>query len=191
MNQGNMLRLFVAVDLPEALRLKVMALAEKVSGVRWVESEQLHITLRFLGATPLADLKRIKANLAEVRAPCFDLQIHGVGIFPPAKSRKPPRVLWLGLQPDSPLRELKAEIDGVLGPDPEMAGREYSPHLTLGRFTSRPREDLNAFLVHHTDCDFGTWKVDSFHLYRSTLKREGALHEVVGSYVLKEPLPLL
>jgi 2'-5' RNA ligase len=190
MNRGNRLRLFVAIDLPEELRMGVSALRQDICGMRWTRSEQLHVTLRFLGPTPEAKLEEICESLSQVRAPYFDLNVKGLGIFPPVQSRKPPRVLWLGLQPERPLCELRAELDRVLGPDAEMVKQGYSPHLTLARFTSRPMEDFHKFVASHTECEIGTWRVDRFHVYHSTLQREGALHEVVRSYSLDEPCQL-
>jgi 2'-5' RNA ligase len=72
-----------------------------------------------------------------------------------------------------------------LGPDPETAKRGFSPHLTLARFPPRPHRDLDRFLAEHSGFDGGRFVVSAFHLYRSTLRPEGALHEIVESY----PLP--
>jgi hypothetical protein len=98
--------------------------------------------------------------------------------------------LWLGLDPPEPLRALKHVVDDVLawlGPDSETANRGFSPHLTLARFATRPHQDLNRFLAEHRGFDGGRFVASSFHLYRSTLRPEGALHEIVESYPLLVP----
>jgi 2'-5' RNA ligase len=92
--------------------------------------------------------------------------------------------LWLGLEPPESLRALKDAVDGVLGPDPETAKRGFLPHLTLARFPTRPRHDMDRFLSEHAGFDGGHFVVSSFHLYRSTLRPKGALHEIVESYPL-------
>ena len=179
-----MLRLFVAVDLPAELRSAVAHLCQGIAGARWTRPEQLHITLRFLGDTPEDLLADMRARLRRIRTPGFDLALRGAGVFPPAGARKPARVLWLGLDPPEPVCALKGAVDGVLGPDPDMAKRAFSPHLTLARFPTRPR-DLDRFLTEHAEFDGGRFVVSNFHLYRSTLRPEGALHEIVESF----PLP--
>ncbi len=176
-----MLRLFVAVDLPQTARDMVVPLCRGIAGARWSKPEQLHVTLRFLGFVPESDLDRIRRALEAVHAPAFELGLRGVGVFPP---RKLPRVLWLGLAPVEPLCRLKEQVDAVLGPDPETAQRPFSPHLTLARFTTRPRDELAQFLADHGQFAAGPWSVREFHLYRSTLRRTGAAHEIVQSYGL-------
>jgi 2'-5' RNA ligase len=176
-----MLRLFVAVDLPKNLRDQIAPMCNGITGARWSKPEQLHITLRFLGAVPEDDLDRIRQALAPVRLPSFQLEVRRTGVFPPHKL---PRVLWLGLAPTEPLCALKEAIDAALGPDPECDRRTFSPHLTLARFTSRPRDELARFLATHGEFQAGPWVVREFHLYKSTLRRTGAVHEVVETYPL-------
>jgi 2'-5' RNA ligase len=180
-----MLRLFIAVDLPTELRPAVVHLCQGIGGARWTRPEQLHITLRFLGDTPEDQFDDLRARLRQVRMPRFELALRGTGVFPPAGARKPPRVLWLGLFPCGSLAALKHAVDGVIGPDPETAKRGFSPHLTLARFPTRPHRDLDRFLAEHSSFDGGCFVVSDFHFYRSTLRPEGALHEIVESY----PLP--
>jgi 2'-5' RNA ligase len=177
-----MLRLFIAVDPPAEIQPAVVGLCQGIGGARWTRPEQLHMTLRFLGDTPHDKLDDMRARLRQVRMPGFELALRGPGVFP--SGRKPARVLWLGLDPSQPLQALKHAIDGVLGPDPESAKRGFSPHLTLARFPTRPRGDLDRFLAEHAGFDGGRFLVDRFHLYRSTLHPQGAHHEIVESYLL-------
>ena len=177
-------RLFIAVDLPAELRPVVARLLQGIGGARWTRPEQLHITLRFLGDTPEDQLDDLRAHLRQVRLPHFGLALRGTGVFPPVGGCKPARVLWLGLDPPEPLQALKHAVDGVLGPDPETAKRGFSPHLTLARFPTRPSRDLDRFLAEHVGLDSGRFMVSHFHLYRSTLRPQGALHEIVESYRL-------
>jgi 2'-5' RNA ligase len=177
-------RLFIAVDLPAELRPSVVGLCQGIGGARWTRPEQLHITLRFLGDATEALLGDMRESLRRVRMPCFELALRGTGVFPPAGGRKPARVLWLGLDPPEPLQALKAAVDHLLGPDPETAKRGFSPHLTLARFPTRPRRDLDTFLAEHAGFDGGRFVVGHFHLYRSTLRPQGALHEIVETFAL-------
>ena len=136
------LRTFVAIELPEPVRVAIAAaqaelrgaLGTRASSVRWVDPESAHLTLKFLGDTPETALVGIeaalRASLAEV--PAFGLQTGALGCFP---SGRAPRVLWLGL--DGGLAPLAAAHDAVeaaiapLGWPTEA--RPFAPHLTLGR----------------------------------------------------------
>lgn len=178
------MRMFIAVDLPPDVRPRIAQLCQGIAGARWVRPEQLHITLRFLGDTPEEGLSDIRQRLRQVALPGFSLSLTGPGVFPPARARKPARVLWLGLTPPAPLQALKLAIDGALGPDPEAAQRGFSPHLTLARLDTRPGHDLDEFRARHAELSVGPFPVADFHLYRSTLRPEGALHEIVEIYPL-------
>jgi 2'-5' RNA ligase len=187
-----MLRLFVAVDLPAPLRADIEAMMGQVHGARWVNANQLHITLRFMGDTPDDALPEIRDGLACVKQDCFHLRLRGAGIFPEShlgRSHKPPKVLWLGIEPTAELASLKHTIDGALGADSTRPQEPFSPHLTLARFPRRPDQTLTDFVAKRQDYRSPVWTVVSFCLYKSTLRREGALHEIVASYPLAEPVP--
>lgn len=185
-----MLRLFIAADLPVELREEVAARMVGVHGARWVKVEQLHITLRFLGDNRDEDLPSLKQRLAAVRRPAFRLRLHGVGVFPETRegtrSRPPPpKVLWIGIEPAAEISALKTAIDDAL----DVAPRDtavFLPHLTVARFPARPDSSLSGFLATNQDYLSPDWLVDRFHLYRSTLRREGALHEKLESYPLAQ-----
>jgi 2'-5' RNA ligase len=179
------LRLFIAVDLPPVLAAAVQALCQGLPAARWSKPAQLHLTLRFLGDTPEDELPRLRAQLLTVARPPFELGVRGVGAFP--RQRRPARVLWAGVAPAEPLVALKAAIDGAIGPDPEEAERGFSPHLTLARFRDDPGPALTGYLERHAGFDGGAWPVEVFHLYRSTLGRDGAVHEILQSYPLRVP----
>jgi 2'-5' RNA ligase len=182
-----MLRLFLAVDLPDPIRRQVAALADQVTGARWTKPEQLHITLRFMGKTPDEALAEIRRRLSEVRHSTFELSLAGAGVFPEGARATNARVLWLGIRGAEALGELKTAIDknldGVAAPE-EKSG--FSPHLTLARFPRHPDQTLARFLDANRSFRSVGWKIGSFRLYKSTLSSQGALHEVVETYQLVE-----
>lgn len=179
-----MMRLFLAVDLPEALRVRVAAICQGVGGARWCAPEQLHLTLRFLGPTPEEQATRLQADLRPLRAPAFELALTGAGVFPPG-GRRSARVLWLGVEPLEPLRALKAAIDERIGPDPESARRTFAPHLTLARFKEAPRaDDLARFLDRHGSFRTEPFPVAELRLYQSTLRPTGAVYTPVAAFPL-------
>jgi len=176
-----MLRLFLAVDLPDDVRHVVAGLRADIHGARWVKPHQLHITLRFMGDTPEETVPAIVERLAQVRLAPFTLTLGHAGTFP---SERKARVLWLRLDPALPLRELASNIDRALSPDGSAALREFSPHLTLARLKERPDAGLRRFLVEHADDRGPSWKVDCFRLYRSMLHANGAVHDTIATYPL-------
>jgi 2'-5' RNA ligase len=180
-----MLRLFLAIDLPAAVKAEVRAICKALPAAHWTNPAQLHLTLRFMGETPEDQLEALRARLAAVVVAPFSLSLRAVGVFPARPSRRrPARVLWAGVAPEEPACALKAAIDAALGPDPEASARGYSPHLTLARFRDDPRTELDRYLAAHAAFASAPWPVESFELYRSTLGREGAVHERVQSYPL-------
>jgi hypothetical protein len=136
------MRLFIAVDLPPEVRPRIARLCQGIAGARWVRPEQLHITLRFLGDTPEEGLSAMREKLRQVALPSFSLSLTGVGVFPPAGARKPPRVLWLGLTPPAPLQSLKLAIDAVWGP---VASRPASPNPPALRLRRAKPASANAY----------------------------------------------
>jgi RNA 2',3'-cyclic 3'-phosphodiesterase len=187
-----MLRLFIAVDLPALLCQQVASLMGGVHNARWVNAQQLHITLRFLGETPDHELPAIRDALARIKADSFRLQLRGAGVFPAdhaGRPRRSPRVLWLGIHPASDLARLQRAVDDALGVVLTGESQGLSPHLTLARFSRPPDATLADFLARNHDFESSSWLATSFHLYQSTLRREGALHAVLASYVLAQSPP--
>lgn len=176
------MRLFIALDLPETVVSEVRALCTDLPAARWSNPAQLHLTLRFLGDVPDDRIDGLRAALVAIARPAFRLELRGVGVFP--RKRRPARVLWTGVAPEAPAVALKEAIDAALGPDPETAERGFSPHLTLARFRDDPGPALDRYLAAHARFVSGGWRAEQFHLYRSTLGADGAIHEILQSVAL-------
>jgi RNA 2',3'-cyclic 3'-phosphodiesterase len=184
-------RLFVAVDLAERARLLLDPLLGAFPGGRWASREQLHVTLRFLGSVAPDQVGELRRRLESVVSPAsFSLSLSGVGVFPPAPSkRSPPRVLWAGLRPRDPLAALKLAIDQALGPDPELGNREFHPHVTLARWKDPPGPELAGFLDRHAGLTSAPFDVREFHLYESRTLPEGAVYTRLHSFNLSPQAP--
>jgi RNA 2',3'-cyclic 3'-phosphodiesterase len=180
-------RLFIAIDLPPELRNEIRTLCVGVNKARWAKHEQLHVTLRFLGDTTDEATREIRKHLTHVSAPAFDLSLRGVGIFPEPRSRKHPRVLWLGIEPIDQLVLLKRAIDGALEFHEQATKQDFSPHLTVARFPEKPDTTLSTFLAQNSDYRSASWHVPCFRLYQSTLHPSGAVHEPLERYDLAVP----
>lgn len=180
-----MLRLFVAVEVPAREQAAAAALGQGLAHAKRTKPHQLHITLRFLGATPEDRLPELEQRLATVKAAPFDLVVQGAGVFPEGSRR--PRVLWLGLSPEEPLRRLERCIAEALADLPNRPANDTSrfcPHLTLARLGDRPEPSLADFLARHARYRGTPWRVEGFRLLQSTLHPAGAEHETLAVYPL-------
>lgn len=133
-------RTFIAIELAEnlkqALRRSQAFLAEQVPArsVRWVSPEGIHLTLKFLGDTPLDRVDRVKAAVAQAAADAqaFSFSLGGLGCFP---NTRQPRVVWVATEePTGALARLQKAVESHVSPQGfPSEKRPFSPHLTLGR----------------------------------------------------------
>jgi 2'-5' RNA ligase len=176
-------RLFIAVDLPDTIKKNLETMFFGIPGARWVAPDQIHLTVRFIGDVDGALFLDIKNTLEEVNILPFDLQLKGVGHFPP---RGTPRVLWVGLDKSEPLQLLRKKVDSTLlkiGLDSER--RKFSPHITLARLKNTPLQKIANFLSGNGLFSQEPFQVDDFKLYSSTLTPKGAIHKVERVYSLR------
>ena len=178
-----MIRLFVALSLPEEVRLRLEGLRGGLPGARWQSAEQMHLTLRFIGEVDGGAFAEIRDALAQIRAEAFTLALEGVGHFPP---RGRVRILWAGVVPNPALNQLRERTEAaVTGLGFEPDGRNYAPHVTLARFASKvPAQRLQDFIAYHGLYTSGPFPVRSFELFSSHLGAGGAQYAVEASYPL-------
>lgn len=174
-------RLFVALRPPEDIRDLLIDAMEDSPGLRWVGDDNLHLTLRFIGAVerPLAD--DIAAALSRVRSERFELRIAGTGLF----EQRNGGALWAGVQPREPVAALAAKVERACvaaGLEPER--RAFHPHVTLARWSRREAVAAQAFLERNRALATPAFAVDRFILYESRLSRHGAHYEEVADYPL-------
>ncbi len=178
-----MLRLFIAIAIPAAIKAEIAGLGRSIPGARPVPDEQMHLTLKFIGEVEGSRLLDIEGALSEISRLQFTLSLQGVGTFPP---RGTPRVLWVGVQPPDNLVALRQAIEKKLG---EIAipreKQKYAPHLTLARLNNSPLHHLQQFLAGNAFLRTPEFTVTAFNLYKSQLTRNGALHTLLGAYPLK------
>jgi RNA 2',3'-cyclic 3'-phosphodiesterase len=182
-------RLFVALDVPAGVRQALGELIDRLRpecrGARWVRSEGIHVTLKFIGHVGDQDtmkIEAIRAALAKIRSPQpVEMRFRAVGFFPSARR---PRVAWCGVEGSANLAPLAAGIESAL--EPLGIGREsrdFSPHLTLARISS---PDGVAPLIREAeklkDADFGVAREAEFHLFDSVTKPTGAEYTKIETY---------
>ena len=189
----NQVRAFIAVDLSASVRSSVVKLIKSIEphldGTKWVSTENLHVTLKFLGDVPLNELpaliKAIQKGTEQVDA--FDLEFLGCGAFPNLTA---PKTIWIGCdQGADDLTFLASRIEDelfTLGYPKES--RKFSPHLTIGRVRKSSAASvlsLTEFFTVQKQKPFGSCGVDEVVIYSSELTRQGPIYDVLATVPLK------
>lgn len=180
-------RLFVAIDIPDALKDKLATLKTDIPSAKWVKPMHMHLTIRFIGPdVPEDQLEPIKSALATIQASAFDLTLSTVGRFPPSE-KKAPRVLWVGTVEQPALLTLKKQVDATLESIGYTPEDRFNAHITLARLRAhKPTPEANAFLQDQATFQAGTFTVRRFILYNSTLTPQGPRYTHEAVYPLQE-----
>lgn len=179
------IRAFIAIDLPVFIQQKLSEILDLVKrpdnkAVRWVPSNNIHLTIKFLGDVSQANVELLTKILrSEVsRHRPFEIRISGLGAFP---SVRRPRVIWVGVEAPPTLLSLQRTIEAEtvrLGYAAEE--RPFSPHLTLGRVAhnATPEEvhKVADVLTSIQVGELGCAVVDHVCLFRSDLQPGGAVY---------------
>ena len=180
-----MIRLFVALGIPESLGTRLSGLRGQIPEARWVPPENFHITLRFVGEVDEGAAADVDDALARVAAMPLDVTLRGVGHF---GSRGRVRSLWAGVEKSAALEDLQGRVELACqraGLAPE--GRKFHPHVTLARCRDTREERVAGFLSDHAAFQAPAFAVDSFALYSSALGRGGPVYTREVEYPQARP----
>jgi 2'-5' RNA ligase len=185
------IRTFIAVDPGKAIRDRLVALQQALQRAgaqcKWVEPENLHITLLFLGEVDMPTVPQVcdavKQAVSDQGA--FAMTVEHTGCFP---NPRRPRILWAGVGEGA--QELVALHDAIEGPLMELGcyrreERKYTPHLTLGRARGERQGDLSAVMARHADWKGGETTVKEVHVMGSELMPHGPVYTVLSRVKLK------
>lgn len=177
-----MYRLFVSIELPDDVKHSLARLSGDVPGARWLEGDEIHLTVRFIGEVDGLVYQDVLAALEGVRAAPFELALRGVGHFPP---RGEPRILWAGLERSDGLRVLHDRVERALvRAGVEAEHRKFSPHVTLARLRGTPPRAVGSFIAMNGLFRTEPFTVREFHLFSSSLGAKRAVHRCEASYAL-------
>jgi RNA 2',3'-cyclic 3'-phosphodiesterase len=177
-------RLFTGLEVPRHVGESLAIMRGGLPGARWIDSENYHLTLRFIGDIDDALARDIAVLLGRVRRRPFALRLDGLTSF---GGRKPRAVVAVAT-PIAPLIELQAEHERLLqrlGLEPE--GRKFTPHVTLARLresSSRQVADYLAARGHYRSASF---EISRFVLFSSRSSVGGGPYVVEAAYPLVEP----
>ncbi|QDT09011.1 RNA 2',3'-cyclic phosphodiesterase [Planctomycetes bacterium K23_9] len=186
------IRSFIALPLAGSISGGAAKLIRKLSdldgGIKWVPTDNLHLTLKFLGDVDNTEVHDICEVISDVcyQFDPFPLKFVGTGAFPDLDR---PRVLYIGAEdPTGALVEMVSQIEtqlADLGFKPEP--RDYRPHLTIGRSRNRriSAEALEV-LQDHAEKEFGEMETDVVELIASFLDKGGPTYNVMDTIELGE-----
>jgi 2'-5' RNA ligase len=177
-----MLRLFVGIEFPPELKLRLSLLCSGIPGAKWVDPGNFHLTLRFIGEIAEDRAADVDDALVRLRARRFALQLAGTGVFGGGDK---PRSLWVGVERGPELLALRDKIEQALiraGLPPEP--RKFAPHVTLARLRDPPIDQIGEFLVAHAGFRAEPLPVAAFSLIASFQTKSGSVYEDQADYPL-------
>ena len=174
-------RLFTALEIPRNIALSLSLLRGGLPGARWIDVENYHITLRFIGDVDGRTADEIVDRLDRIDRPEFQLSMTGIGSF----GGKKPHSVWAGVTPAPEMFALQAEIERLcqrlgLPPDP----RKFTPHVTLARLKGARVDDVVHYLSGRGNFQTAPFTVPRFVLLSSRDSVGG------GPYLTEEIFPL-
>jgi 2'-5' RNA ligase len=177
-----LIRLFVALPIPEQLRLRLTGLRGQIPGARWVPPENMHLTLRFIGELDEHRAEDVHETLERVAGDPLEIALAGVGHF---ESRGQVRALWAGVVRNDALMRFQSRIEIACqraGLAPE--GRRYHPHVTLARCRDTSLARVAPFIAEHAGFSAPPFEATSVVLYSSMLGRSGPVYTPEMTYRL-------
>ncbi|NHZ86350.1 MAG: RNA 2',3'-cyclic phosphodiesterase [Planctomycetia bacterium] len=184
-----LLRTFISVTLPKKIvsvsNMLKTTVSSKKDNIKWVNPGNIHLTLKFLGHTPLEAADEINKVLKDLvtRHSGMELLINGTGCFPIIER---PRVLWLGVEGNiSPLQNFVGDINKGL----EKLGfpldeNDYIPHITLARVKYPPKDtpDITNFI--NTSYEPLKFNINRIRFMSSELFPNGPIYSILGTHFL-------
>lgn len=180
-------RLFVALEVPHNAAMSLSLLRGGLQGARWIDTENYHLTLRFIGDVEHHVADEIVHALERIRRYEFRLGLSGLGVF----GGKKPHSLFATPTASPDLIELQAEIERIcqrlrLPADP----RKFTPHVTVARLRNTPPETVARYLSSRGDFYVPSFTVNRFVLMSSRESVGGGPYIVEESYALTPRLPV-
>jgi RNA 2',3'-cyclic 3'-phosphodiesterase len=176
-----MQRIFTALEIPADVGQELAMLRGGLPGARWIDRENYHLTLRFIGDVDDEIAREVAWILGQVRRPGFELRFDGLISF----GGRRPRAVVATLAPTPALIELQAEHERLLqrvGLEPE--GRKYTPHVTLARLRDSSSRQVADYLATRALMPGLPFKVSRFVLFSSRASVGGGPYVVEASYPL-------
>jgi RNA 2',3'-cyclic 3'-phosphodiesterase len=177
-------RLFIGLEIPDDVSQTLSLLRGGLQGARWIDPENYHLTLRFIGDIDGSLANEIVSMLGRVNRRPFDIRLDGLSAF----GGKKPRAIVASVAPSPGLLELQAELERLMqrvGLDPE--GRKYTPHVTLARLRESSSRQVADYLAERGLFRSAAFRVERFVLYSSRASVGGGPYVIEDAFALAEP----
>ncbi|GAB5374863.1 MAG: RNA 2',3'-cyclic phosphodiesterase [Acuticoccus sp.] len=175
-------RLFTALTLPDDTRMLLSCLRGGLRGARWIDPENYHITLRFIGEVDERTADEAALDLTRIHRAPLDISLCGIDTF----GGKKPHSLWARVEPTPALLELQGEQErrlqrlGLL----HSRSQRYTPHVTLARLRGTSARDVADWLSLRGGFSAPTFTADHFALLSSRMSVGGGPYVTEGRYDL-------
>jgi RNA 2',3'-cyclic 3'-phosphodiesterase len=176
-----MMRLFTGLEIPEEVAFDLSFMQGGIPGARWIDPENFHLTIRFIGDIDHRLARDITDALDSSDIKPFQLSLKGVGVFGGSN----PHSLYVGIEDNGELKRLQAQHDRllqVLGLPAE--GRKFIPHVTLARLKNPDPRALQRYVELHNLYRSKPFEVEEFVLFNSRPLRGGGPYGIQESYAL-------
>ena len=181
-----MIRLFVAIAPPREMRARLSSLCGGVPGARWVEPDNLHLTLRFIGEIEEPLIEDIVFALRAIRMEAFPLTLSSVGHF--ERSGRV-RQIWAGIMPSPQLMDLQRRVDSAIShAGIRSESRRFTPHVTLARLKDVKIDAVGAWLQANGPFRGFPFTVTGFKLFASYLGGASPVYQPVEEFALVDPV---
>ena len=191
--EDNLIRTFLAVPLPNEVKGKknmfFSTIDQSKVQINWIKSQNLHLTLKFIGYTPENLFGEIVSDLSEIfkNQKPFSISVKDTGCFP---SPERPSTLWMGIDGNTnPLKNLVLNIENTMEKlGFPRAGKKFYPHITIARikYPQKLTPDIQIFLKSHYDpIDLTN---DRVQFLASELLKTGTLYSTIKSFPLGESI---
>jgi 2'-5' RNA ligase len=180
-----MIRLFVAIPIPEDITESLEHLQAGLPGAHWTPAENMDLTLRFIGEVQEPAVAEIVENLWRIRAQAFPVALKGIGKFGGTSRRSPARLVYVGVEHGSALTQLASRVEqAVTDAGLPAETRKFRPHVTLGRLRGTPPHRLGDFIIEHNLYASGPFTVSRFALYSSRPGKDASVYEPLAEFSL-------
>lgn len=186
------MRAFIAIDVNDEVRENLVKAQERIerakaAKIKFVEPENLHLTIKFLGEITGEQAKEIGGILEGIARKYrkHRVRVKGIGVFP---SYGYVRVIWAGLEGDEKIKEIARDVENAMRKLGFKKDKEFVSHITIGRVKYvRDKVELMLTLKELAGEDLGEFTVEAIELKKSTLTPGGPIYETIKRVELGEP----
>ncbi len=184
------MRAFIAIEVSDEVRDNLLKAQERIGNkaakIKFVERENFHVTLKFLGEIDEATAEEVKESLAEIakKHKKHRVRVKGVGVFP---NPSYVRVIWAGIENDEGIKAIAADVEREMRRLGFKREKDFVAHITIGRVKFvKDKAELAMALKELANEDFGEFEVNAIELKKSTLTPKGPIYETVARFELVE-----